>query len=43
MMPLGGVIKHISVEKRKKRFDPGTLFEAGPSDLKLHALPTELL
>ena len=34
--------QHISKKKRKKKFDPGTPFEAGSSDPKLDALPPEL-
>ena len=29
-------------EKKKKKFHPGTLFEAGSSDSKSDALPAEL-
>ena len=35
-------VQHILDEKRKKKIDPGTPFEAGSSDPKPNALPTEL-
>ena len=42
LWPIGGVWQHVSDEKKKKKFHPGTQFEAGSFDPKMHALPTEL-